>query len=115
MSGRTVRVLVGMPLVALVVSLLVLPPGQAHHASAEQNLTWIWDALPFPRAAPANVTWVRQFGTPGHSAATIVAVAANGDVVVVGWGAAGALPGQTFAGGVRDAILSKYSSNGDRA
>jgi hypothetical protein len=55
--------------------------------------------------------WTREFGSSTHDAATSVAADGAGDAYVVGW-TAGALPGQTFAGGHRDAFLRMYTRDG---
>ncbi|MEK7874329.1 MAG: SBBP repeat-containing protein, partial [Chloroflexota bacterium] len=55
------------------------------------------------------VTWTSQFGTTGSDAATGVAVDSAGNIYVTGY-VAGALPGQTAAGGT-DVFVRKYDSN----
>lgn len=56
--------------------------------------------------------WTRQFGTPGFDQA--LGVSSQGQALVVGGAVSGPLPGQTYAGGVRDAFVRKYdASHGD--
>jgi hypothetical protein len=66
--------------------------------------------VPRPALAQAGV-WTRQFGTPAHDAATSLALDADGNAYVGGW-TGDALPGQTFAGGARDAFVRKYAHDG---
>ena len=54
--------------------------------------------------------WTRQFGSPEHDFAWAVAADASG-VYLAGW-TEGILPGQTSAGGYRDAFVRKYDPNG---
>jgi hypothetical protein len=63
-----------------------------------------------PTLADARV-WTQEFGSQAHDAATSVAADTAGTAYVAGW-TAGALPGQTFAGGPRDVFLRQYSRNG---
>jgi hypothetical protein len=56
--------------------------------------------------------WTRQFGTSSQDAASGVSVDSSGNVYVVG-GTDGELPGQTSEGGVGDAFIRKYNSDGD--
>jgi hypothetical protein len=73
-------------------------------------------ALLASRREPASAQgiWSRQFGSPAHDAATSVAVDAVGDTYVAGW-TSGALPGQVFAGGPRDAFIRRYDTDGNVA
>lgn len=61
-----------------------------------------------------NVVWTRQFGTEGFDSAHGIAVRTHGpgDVRVYVVGAAGRLPGQSYAGGT-DAFLRVYDDDGN--
>src|SRR5437667_8291732 len=63
-----------------------------------------------PTLAAVGV-WTQEFGSPAHDVATSVAADSAGTAYVAGW-TAGALPGQTFAGGARDVFLRQYSRDG---
>lgn len=57
-----------------------------------------------------NVLWTQQIGSPGQDLAAQISVD-NGVVYVVGQ-TNDALPGQTFQGGLADALLLAYDTNG---
>lgn len=62
--------------------------------------------------ANGNELWTRQFGTAGRDIA--FRISGDGSGVYVVGGAAGALAGQTYAGGVGpDAFVRKYDLDGD--
>ena len=63
------------------------------------------------RVCFARTLWIRQFGTSGDEQAHSMVVDGNGDVLVAGE-TAGALPGQSSAGG-RDAFVRKYDAGGN--
>ncbi|OFV99153.1 MAG: hypothetical protein A3H28_01485 [Acidobacteria bacterium RIFCSPLOWO2_02_FULL_61_28] len=67
----------------------------------------------YVRKYDANGTeqWTRQFGSTGGDRAFAVAADSTG-VYVVGW-TSGALPGQTYLGGVSDVFVRKYDANGN--
>lgn len=52
--------------------------------------------------------WTRQFGTLGFDQA--IGVSSNGLDLAVSGAVSGALPGQTYAGGIRDAFVRKYDT-----
>lgn len=58
--------------------------------------------------ARGRVVWMRQFGTPGQDSAYGVAVAPNGDVVVVG-----SIAPQPVDNGHSDAFARKFDANGE--
>jgi hypothetical protein len=66
--------------------------------------------LGFGMVQAREIRWIRQFGTSGADAVRGIAVDDSG-IVVVGI-VGGALPGQSFAGGPRDAFLQKYNFGG---
>lgn len=59
-----------------------------------------------------NVLWTRQFGTAGLDDSFWGTVEARDGRVIVAGGVTGALPGQTWAGGL-DAFLRAYDSDGN--
>lgn len=59
-----------------------------------------------------NELWTRQFGSSGNDGASFRGVATDGRGVYITGNVAGALPGQTSAGG-RDAFVRQYSHGGD--
>jgi len=52
--------------------------------------------------------WTRQFGTPGFDQA--LGVSSDGRALLVSGAVSGALPGQTYAGGIRDAFVRRYDA-----
>ncbi|MCC6390308.1 MAG: hypothetical protein IT167_06880 [Bryobacterales bacterium] len=65
--------------------------------------------LSVPAGSAAD--WTRQFGSPASD--TVNAVAADGTGVYAAGYTFGVLPGQTRVGGIIDAFLLKYDSNGN--
>ena len=63
--------------------------------------------------AAQTETWIRQFGTPFSDEANDAVIDGSGNLYVVGH-TGGVLPDQVRAGGLRDAYVIKYDSNGNR-
>jgi hypothetical protein len=76
----------------------------------------LWLCLGLRPHASAQPTgefeWLLQFGLSGNDFAWDVHADGDGNVYVAG-DTSGALPGQTFAGGPRDAFIRKYDGDGN--
>ena len=86
--------------------------GFAEGAISGQTYSGLEDAFVRKYGPDGEELWTRQFGTEGHDLALGITVDHAGNPYVAGW-VAGALPGQSYAGGQRDAYLRKYDTDGN--
>lgn len=77
---------------------------------SQSRIGGVWDAYVMLYNTSGAIQWTRQFGTTGDGD-DVLSLAASGDLLLVGGGAGGALPGQTYVGG-QDAFIRLYNDAG---
>jgi prepilin-type N-terminal cleavage/methylation domain-containing protein len=85
--------------------------GYAGGAWPGQTYTGANDAFVTKLTSNGNEIWTKEFGSVGNDVVYTSVPDALGNVYVAGY-VAGALPGQTYAGGTFDAFVRKYDSAG---